>query len=1079
MKIGKNTVLQRVFGGLEAKAKIFRSERPGYDVIRINADAPFHEFLLRHKRAHKLTTSDPVLISDDLEDTEDFPEVFDLKWESLGFLATRGLTPEDVLVDWAQIFKFKSTTKGSKDPGLRPPQIGALHAIAAHFSVGSEFEPATVVLPTGTGKTDTMLAAQVYLCLKKTLVLVPSDALRVQISKKFIELGILPDTETVPRTITKPRVAILRSGLKSVAEAHEILKNANIIISLPNSLHESQPDALHEFVKGCSDLIVDEAHHIPAKSWSAIRSHFESKRIIQFTATPFRRDGKRIDGKIIFNYKLGDAQKDEYYQPINLRTIAEYGDESEKDFAIATQALAVLRHDRETMNFDHLIMARTKKKERAERVAEIYRKLAPEYNPQVIYSGPGRAETNRRAKELILDRGPNGSRIIICVDMLGEGFDLPNLKIAAFHDTHRSLAISLQFIGRFTRSPQESQIGEATAVVNIADAETEGKLRALYAEGAEWDKIIRRLSEERIESEIRLEDVVSSLKGSGDLHSKLSLWNLRPALSAQFFRTKVAQWKPQNFSQILPKNAAYWHAYSEPEDTLIAVVCRDLKIDWGEYQSIYDTVFDIIVLRWVESENLLCIYTSDYKGLRTEQLAEAVTDDNTELISGEVIFNVLNNVNLPLVKNLGSSRIGAISFTSYFGPNVTEGLADIEKSESQLSNIACVGYENGERVLWGCASRRGKIWQHSAGTISGWIEWTDLAWSKMKGTASDTPNVTRDFLRPQRLLAHHESHPISIQWGEQAQTKFNDRQFIVFDGEREPIFAIDLAICDVQDNGAIDFSVSSESKSSVYRLFIHKDEPGGYSHTHISGPKVEFQVGQRASFELTEYLKKRDPFIIRYADGTYSYNCYHIPTNLSASMYDSTKFEIFDWSGIDLTKESMGKDISQNTIQYRTFSAFNDEYDLIINDDGKGEAADLVCIKEISSDVLKLTLVHCKGAHQGRISQDIRNFYTLCGQAQKSVVVKHLGIPTLIHDLVRREDRWKLQGKTRILKGDRKLMSMLSEKSRRSKLEFEMVVVQPGASARDLTDDISRLLGTTELYINKTTQGTLRVILSK
>jgi len=46
---------------------------------------------------------------------------------------------------------------------------------------------------------------------------------------------------------------------------------------------------------------------------------------------------------------------------------------------------------------------------------------------------------------------------------------------------------------------------------------------------------------------------------------------------------------------------------------------------------------------------------------------------------------------MPLVKSMGSSRIGAISFTSYFGPNVTEGLADIEKREAQLNNIACLG----------------------------------------------------------------------------------------------------------------------------------------------------------------------------------------------------------------------------------------------------------------------------------------------------------------------------------------------------------------------------------------------------
>jgi hypothetical protein len=42
------------------------------------------------------------------------------------------------------------------------------------------------VLQTGPGKTETMLATQVYRRLDRSLVFVPSDALRRQIAKKFI-----------------------------------------------------------------------------------------------------------------------------------------------------------------------------------------------------------------------------------------------------------------------------------------------------------------------------------------------------------------------------------------------------------------------------------------------------------------------------------------------------------------------------------------------------------------------------------------------------------------------------------------------------------------------------------------------------------------------------------------------------------------------------------------------------------------------------------------------------------------------------------------------------------------------------
>src|SRR5690606_25573556 len=114
---------------------------------------------------------------------------------------------------------------------------------------------------------------------------------------------------------------------------------ANVIVALPNSLAACTSEAADALSEACTDLIVDEAHHVSAKSWDAVRQRFASKRVLQYTATPFRQDGKRVGGKIIFNYKLGDAQDDGLYSPINLRTVEEYGDQSARDRAIAAAAI--------------------------------------------------------------------------------------------------------------------------------------------------------------------------------------------------------------------------------------------------------------------------------------------------------------------------------------------------------------------------------------------------------------------------------------------------------------------------------------------------------------------------------------------------------------------------------------------------------------------------------------------------------------------------------------------------------------------------------------------------------------------
>jgi superfamily II DNA or RNA helicase len=1068
-------MVQVPFAGAETKAEIFPSQNGGYDLIKTNLGEPFAELVLRRKGARRSESDLPVVTCAQTA-TDELPAEFHVKWDSPNGLETYADSPEQVLSRWTHKFEFRTEDTERDLKGLRPPQIGALHAISAHFAVGADFEPATIVLPTGTGKTETMLAAQVYRRLPRTLVLVPSDPLRDQIAGKFETLGVLPVVGVIPNEIARPRVVALKSGMRTVDEAAEILRLANVIVALPNTLEASLPEARQRLLEGCSDLMVDEAHHVSAATWARTRDAFLKKRIVQFTATPFRRDDKRIDGKIIFNFKLGDAQAAGYYQPINLVAVEEYGEQARRDRAVAEEAIKALRRDREELDLDHLLMARTGKKDRAEELLALYQELAADMRPVVVYSGPGRAAANRESLDRLHDRGPEGSRIVICVDMLGEGYDLPNLKIAALHDTHKSLAVTLQFIGRFTRSGPTDTIGEATVITNIADPEAERKLADLYAEGADWDRIIRRLSEERIDEELRLQDVVEKLKASGDLHDRLSLWNLRPVLSTQIFRTTCVDWNPVNYRSVLPSGCETWHAFDAEDNLLVAVVQRSAEVKWGNYQDVVNVIYDLLILRWDREAGALFVHATDYSGLRSEKLAKEVTDEHTELVTGARVFQILNNVELPLVKSLGSSRVGAISFTSYFGPNVTEGLASIEKAESALNNIACVGYEDGERVLWGGTQKRGKIWQQKSGTIAQWVDWTRATWDKVSSEAEDETNITRDFLRPEKMDKPLDVEPIAVQWGEQAQMALTD-QWVRFGETEVPLFAVDLEAGGREEDGSILIGIVSDLGSATYRLRIDASLPGGYRNEHVEGATIQFRRGKNDAIPLEEYLQ-RDPFIVRYADGTYSYNCYLIPVRLDAGAFDRNRLEEWDWTDIPLNKESIGKGGNRETIQYRTFERLNVEFDLIFNDDGCGEAADLVCLKEVGETTIRLTFVHCKGAHGGSVSQDIRNFYVVCGQAQKSIAAKHLGLPRLYLDLKRREETWRKDGYSRFLKGDLKLLTYFKEKSRRAAIEFEIILVQPGASVASVTDDALRLLATTELYLTKTTGAKFRVVLS-
>ena len=164
-------------------------------------------------------------------------------------------------------------------------------------------------------------------------------------------------------------------------------------------------------------------------------------------------------------------------------------------------------------------MARTASIRGAERLHAIYQQMAPEHQPVLLHSRQG-AGARQAGLAALHSRA---SRIVVCVDMLGEGFDLPALKIAALHDMHKSLAITLQFTGRFTRSAHG--IGEATVIANIADANVEQKLQDLYAEDADWNELLRKLSEGATQREVRRSDFVDGFREANPV---ISLQNIFP-----------------------------------------------------------------------------------------------------------------------------------------------------------------------------------------------------------------------------------------------------------------------------------------------------------------------------------------------------------------------------------------------------------------------------------------------------------------------------------------------------------------------------------------------------------------------
>ena len=173
------------------------------------------------------------------------------------------LTSEEIAKSWANIFCFKKE-KG-QEKGLRSPQIGALHALMAHIE--EDEKTGIVVMPTGTGKTETMLSFLVANQCRKVFVIVPSDSLRTQTYKKFKTLGLLRHIGVVPSNINLPIVKMVTKNVTD-PEWKTIVNETNVIVTTMTLAAKISPEIRSYLRKNISYLFVDEAHHSKAETWN-------------------------------------------------------------------------------------------------------------------------------------------------------------------------------------------------------------------------------------------------------------------------------------------------------------------------------------------------------------------------------------------------------------------------------------------------------------------------------------------------------------------------------------------------------------------------------------------------------------------------------------------------------------------------------------------------------------------------------------------------------------------------------------------------------------------------------------------
>jgi superfamily II DNA or RNA helicase len=977
----------------------------------------------------------------------------------------------EIVSSWSNKFSFIEEDIEQNIKGLREPQIAALYSILSHLKVSDDI--GTIVMPTGTGKTEVMLTALVASKCNRLLVVVPSDALREQTYNKFFSLGLLKDFKILAKDSLFPRVGILKQSFTSLDELGKFVDASNVVIATMAILSNQNTEFAKLLSSKFQYVFFDEAHHIEASSWKKVRSFFLKRQILQFTATPFRNDRKKLDGKTIFYFPLKKAQEQGYFKPINFIPIREY-DLKRGDQVIAKKAVEQLRIDL-GKGFDHILMARCENKTRANEIYEIYRRSYVDLNPVMIHS----SIPNKKDITEAIIKGDH--KIIVAVNMLAEGFDLPQLKVAAFHDIRKSLPVTLQFAGRFTRTSISQKLGNATFIANLADSRVEDELSELYAQDSDWNSLLSTLSSGQINEHIDIEEFIRGFQHVQN--SKIPFQNIRFAMSTVVYQNSTTAFNLSNFKDGIKNYDELEYKFFDnnfESKTLVSIVAERGEIEWVNYKDIHGLNWKLIVLYYDSVNNLLFIHSSDKSGLFRE-MAKSILGENCELIRGVNVYRAYSEVNRVSLQNVGLKEFlnRKIRFRMMVGSDIEDALSRAEQEKGQKAFVFGSGFERGEKITLGC-SYKGRIWSYLKGNLKEFISWCNNLGEKLIDTSIDPNQILKQTLIPKVINEIPELFPTHIDWDPDIYRFYEHKVHIVVNSVKFDLTLCSLNIVNPSNNGQIYFEIATPDCNIQFKLELFlREELADYKVLKTSNQSVSVGLGS-SDIDILDYFNDYVPEIW-FADGSVLKGVEYVQLKQVIVPYPAERLISWNWKHVDLKKESQHVEpLLTDSIQYSVIQKLlADDFDIIYDDDYSGEIADIITIKE-SSDKIKVQFYHLKFAKGGVVSARVDNFYEVCGQAQKSIHWKHKsGIEFFEHLLRRKTKRRNQTEKSRLEKGTaldlERLMMMAKNKK---PMEFEVFIIQPGLSKQVTTESVMTLLGVTENYLKEVANIDFNVIVN-
>jgi superfamily II DNA or RNA helicase len=306
-----------------------------------------------------------------------------------------------------------------------------------HGAIRRGVKSPLVVAPTGAGKTALFcyISHRASIAGSPTLILVHRRELVAQTSATLTKFGV-PHGIIQPGTTPDPSKLVQLGMVQTIARRLNRIANPKLII-------------------------VDESHHAAAGQYRAIITAFPSASVIGFTATPLRLDGKGLSDyfqEIVTGPSVEWLMENKhlcrprYFAPpmlANMKGVKKRGGDYASDQLADAMTSARITGDA-VKHYQKLTpgtraVAFCVNIRHAEHVAGMFNEAGI---PSGIIKGDMTTDARRK---IVADLSDGIIKVMVSVDVVSEGFDLPIVETAILIRPTQSLGLYLQQIGRILR----------------------------------------------------------------------------------------------------------------------------------------------------------------------------------------------------------------------------------------------------------------------------------------------------------------------------------------------------------------------------------------------------------------------------------------------------------------------------------------------------------------------------------------------------------------------------------------------------------------------------------------------------